>query len=246
MKKIAFSLMGFLFFVWVWPQRAYTQNAEEILRKVDQVLYASKDEQSHLKIILTDKNGRQSERQAVIKQKGNTMRLFRFTAPAADAGISFLSLPKNVMYLYLPAFGRERRIASHVRNQKFAGTDFSYDDMEAKLLEVKYDPVILKQDENKIILKLIPKPGVQSEYSKTELTLDAHYFYPVSVDYFDRTGRKIKHTDYIFKKIGNYWNAFKITMKDLRTGHQTQLVSTDVKYDQGLSDSDFSVRALTR
>ncbi len=246
MKKIALLLMGFFFCVWIWPQQAFTQNAEEILRKVDRVLYASKDEQSHLKIILTDKNGRQSERQAVIKQKGNTMRLFRFTAPAADAGISFLSLPKNVMYLYLPAFGRERRIASHVRNQKFAGTDFSYDDMEAKLLEMKYDPVILKQDENQITLKLTPKPGVQSEYSKTELTLDAHHFYPVSVNYFDRTGRKIKHTDYSFKKTGNYWNAYKITMKDLQNGHQTQLISSGVKYDQGLPDSDFSVRALTR
>lgn len=246
MNKFVLSLLGCCFFVWVSPSLTFAQNAKEILQKVDQVLYAAKDEQSHLKIILTDKNGRQSERQAVIKQKGNTMRLFRFTAPAADAGIAFLSLPTNVMYLYLPAFGRERRIASHIRNQKFAGTDFSYDDMEAKLLEEKYSSALIKQDENEIMLKLTPKPDVQSVYSKTILTLDAHQYYPIWVDYFDRTGRKIKHTDYCFKKTGNYWSAYKITMKDLRTGHQTQLISTDVKYDQGLPDSDFSVRALIR
>jgi len=57
--------------------------------------------------------------------------MFRFTAPASQAGIAFLSLPNDVMYMYLPAFGKERRIASSAKNQNFAGTDFSYDDMES-------------------------------------------------------------------------------------------------------------------
>jgi hypothetical protein len=65
-------------------------------------------------------------------RKDRTNGCFALPSPASEAGIAFLSLPDDLMYLYMPAFGRERRIASHVKNQSFAGTDFSYEDMEAR------------------------------------------------------------------------------------------------------------------
>ncbi|MCD4678217.1 MAG: outer membrane lipoprotein-sorting protein, partial [Desulfobacula sp.] len=106
-----------------------SQDANEILQNVDKVLYSARDQQNTVTIILIDKDGDESISGADVIQKGNDMRLFRFTSPASQAGIAFLSLANDVMYIYMPAFGKERRIASHVKNQKFAGTDFSYDDM---------------------------------------------------------------------------------------------------------------------
>ncbi len=111
---------------------ANAQDAITILKKMDNVLYAPKDLTGTHKIILIDKNGKQETREAYIKQKGNDKRIMRFTSPASQAGIAVLSLPNDIMYLYLPAFGKERRISSSVKNQNFAGTDFSYDDMESK------------------------------------------------------------------------------------------------------------------
>jgi len=32
------------------------------------------------------------------------------------------------MWLYLPAIGRERRIASHMTGDSFMGTDFTYEE----------------------------------------------------------------------------------------------------------------------
>ncbi len=47
------------------------------------------------------------------------------------------------------------------------------------------------------------------------------------------------------KKIQGYWTVLSSTMYDLETGHKTSLVTSKIKYDQGLPDSLFSQRALS-
>ncbi|HPM92800.1 MAG TPA: hypothetical protein PKZ74_08310, partial [Bacteroidales bacterium] len=79
----------------------FSQTASEVLRKADDVMYAPKDQKAAVKIILTDKKSNTQERAAQYIQKGSEMRLFKFTAPASQQGIAFLSLPDDVMYLYL-------------------------------------------------------------------------------------------------------------------------------------------------
>ena len=223
---------------------ANAQSANEVLQEVDKVLYSAKDQQNKVTIQLIDKNGKESTRKADVIQKGNDMRLFRFTAPTSQAGIAFLSLPKDVMYIYMPAFGKERRIASHVKNQNFAGTDFSYDDMEAKLLSSKYDPEIIDQNNETYTLKLTPKPDLRTDYSKQLMKVNKQNFYPVTNEYYDKGGKKAKEAIYTFEKIGNYWSSKEILMKDLKKRHSTKMIVSDVIYDQGLSDDEFTVRKL--
>ena len=220
------------------------QDASEILQKLDKVLYSAKDQQNNITIILIDKSGDESKREAAVIQKGNDKRLFRFTSPASQAGIAFLSLPKDVMYLYMPAYGKERRIASHVKNQKFAGTDFSYDDMEAKLFSQKYDAEIIEQDNEAYTLKLVPKPGTKTDISKQVMKINKQDFYPITAEYYDRGGKKFKEATYQYEKVGNYWSSKEILMKDLKRNHSTKMIVSDVIYDQGLSDDEFSVRRL--
>ena len=64
------------------------------------------------------------------------------------------------------------------------------------------------------------------------------------MDYYDKGNYKIKQATYQFEKIGNYWNAKEILMTDLKKNHKTKMLMTDVKYDQGLTDDDFTVRKL--
>ncbi len=242
MKTIRFSLLVFAL-LFMMARQANAQDAQEILKKMDEVLYAPKDMTSKIKIVLIDKSGRQKTREANMMQKGTEMRLFRFTAPASQAGIATLSLPHDVMYLYLPSYGKERRISTSVKSQKFAGTDFSYDDMEAKPLTEKYTPKLIRTEKDYYVLELIPK-SPKSEYSKEVVQVDKTNFYPIHSDYYDKGGNKIKEADYQFEKIGKYWNTKLITMTDLRKNHKTKMMSTDVKYDTGLSDDEFTVRKL--
>ena len=223
---------------------AKAQDANEILQNVDEVLYSAKDQQNKVTIILIDKDGDESTSGANVIQKGNDMRLFRFTSPSSQAGIAFLSLPKDVMYIYMPAFGKERRIASHVKNQKFAGTDFSYDDMEAKLFTLKFDPELIAQDDETFTLKLVPKPGLKTDYSKQVMKVNKQNFYPESTEYYNKGNKKVKEATYQFEKVGDYWNPKEIMMKDLKKNHATKMIVSEVVYDQGLSDDEFTVRKL--
>ena len=244
MKKIQILGLVSAIILFTGLINASAQSAIEVLQEVDKVLYSAKDQQNKVTIQLIDKNGKESTRKADVIQKGNDMRLFRFTAPTSQAGIAFLSLPKDVMYIYMPAFGKERRIASHVKNQSFAGTDFSYDDMEAKLLSSKYDPEIIDQDNETYTLKLIPKPDLKTDYSKQLMKVNRQNFYLVTNEYYDKGGKKAKEATYTFEKIGNYWSSKEILMKDLKKNHSTKMIVSDVIYDQGISDDEFTVRKL--
>lgn len=218
------------------------QDVLTIVKNMDHVLYAPSDMTASNKIVLIDKKGKQETREATIKQKGTDTRITRFTAPASQAGISVLSLPNDVMYLYLPAFGKERRISSSVKNQNFAGTDFSYDDMEPKPYADKYDPKLLKTEGNTYVVEL--KPKGRSDYSKVVVYINKTNYYPERMEYFDKGNNKVKESTYSFEKKGKYWNAREIKMVDIRKQHTTTMLMSDVKYDTGLTDDEFTVRRL--
>jgi len=221
---------------------ANAQDANTILKKMDEVMYSPKDLTGKNKIILIDKSGKQEIREATVQQKGNDKRMFRFTAPSSQAGIAVLSLPNDVMYLYLPAFGKERRIATSAKNQNFAGTDFSYDDMESKPYSDKYNSKLLKTEANVFIIELTPK--VQSDYSKIIVNINKTNYYPEIMEFYDKGNTKIKEAKYTFNKVDNYWNAKEIEMTDLKKNHKTKMQMSDTRYDTGLADDDFTVRKL--
>jgi outer membrane lipoprotein-sorting protein len=222
---------------------AQQPDATAILKKLDKVMFSAKDMTARTKIILIDKNGKQKIREAEMKQKGTDKRLFRFTAPASQAGIATLSLPDDVMYVYMPAYGKERRISSSVKSQKFAGTDFSYDDMEAKEYSSKYSAKYLRTEGNLYVLELTPV-SKKSTYLKLIIKIDKVNYYPTYTAFYDKGNHKIKEAKYTFKKIGKYWNASVVEMKDLKKNHRTKMIMSDVKYDSGLSDDIFTVRNL--
>ena len=237
------SVLTIVLFLYTGIFYANAQDANTILKKMDDVMYSPKDMTGKTKIILIDKAGKQKTREANIIQKGNDKRIFRFTAPASQAGIAVLSLPNDVMYLYMPAFGKERRISSSVKNQNFAGTDFSYDDMESKPYSEKYTPKLTKTEGNVYILELSPK-SPKSAYSRLIVKVHKTNYYPTYMEYYDKGKKKTKKATYKFKKIGKYWNAEEIEMTDLRKNHKTKMLMSDVKYDTGLTDDEFTVRKL--
>ncbi|MCX7863381.1 MAG: outer membrane lipoprotein-sorting protein [Bacteroidales bacterium] len=231
----------------LWAITSVAQNASEVLKKMDDAIYAPKDQSISIKMTVYDKNGKTSVREATTMQKGNNKRIFRFTSPASQAGIGILSLPDDVMYLYMPAYEKERRIASSAKNQGFAGTDFSYDDMESKSYAEKYDAISVKTEGNDYVLELKPKPTHKTDYTKLIITLGKDNYYPKKVQYFDKTNNQIKELNNSkIEKKGNYWVATVFEMKDLRKGTKTVMEFTSVKYDSGLSDDEFTVRKLTQ
>jgi outer membrane lipoprotein-sorting protein len=242
MKKVKILVLVSALFL-LQGFNANAQDANTILKKMDDVMFSSKDMTGKQKIILIDKAGKEKYREATIKQKGTNMRMFVFTSPASQEGIAFLSLPGDIMYLYLPAFGKERRIATSAKNQNFAGTDFTYEDMESKSYYDNYTPKLLGTEANAYVLELIPK-SKKSSYSKLIVKIHKTDYYPIGMICYDKGNNKTKIAKYTFKKVGEYWRLFEVEMTDLKKNHKTKMQMYDAKYDTGLSDDEFTIRKL--
>ncbi len=221
--------------------------AVQILQKTDDVINAPKDQDLKIKLILTDKKGKEKTREMSMIQKGADKRLVKFLSPAAQKGISFLSLPDDVMYLYLPSFKKVRRIASHVKNTKFAGTDFTYEDMEAIRYSSKYIPKFIKKDGEYYVLELTPKEGIKTDYSRLMMWIRTDNFYLTKMEHYNRGNKLFKiMTRNNIEQVNGYWIAKESEMNDLKAKHKTKMIIDSVKFDSAFSDNIFSKRNLSK
>jgi outer membrane lipoprotein-sorting protein len=220
------------------------QNAATLLQNMDNLMSAPKDRQGIIEITLTGKNEKEKVREAIMLQKGKDKKLYRYTKPENQAGIATLSLPDDVMWLYMPAFGNPKKISLLAKSQSFTGTDFSYEDMDSKTYSERYDPVLVQpQSGESYVLELKPKSD-KSKYSKIVLYLNKQYYYPVKMDYYDKNEVLFKTATYKYLKSGGYWYAEEVLMKDLKQDHSTLIKMKEVKFDNGLKDEDFAVEKM--
>ena len=243
MKLFNRSVIMFLVFSTVCVFKTYSQDPVSILWKVDKVIFAPKDKQGKVKMILTDKSGSEKIREAVMMQKGINKKLYRYTQPESQAGVATLTLPGDETWLYMPAFGKPKKIDLLAKSQAFTGTDFSYEDMEPRTYSDRFIPKLLEAKDTEYVLELTPK-SAHSEYSKVIAHIHKVNSYPILLEYFDKQNKKIKEATYVYEKIGSFWNAKEVTMTDLRKSHSTRTLMTDVKFDQGLPDDLFTVEKL--
>ena len=225
----------------------FAQDAQSIVAKADEVANAPKDQTATMKMILIDKDGNEKVRETTFLQKGSEKRIMRFTSPADQKGIAFLSLPDDVQYLYMPAFHKVRRIASHVKNTKFAGTDFTYDDLSSFEYAKQYVAKQVSDDDTYWVMELTPKPDVEKDYGKLIMSIRKDNYYPAKIDYYDKGGnlwKKMERRN--IEKIEKYWFAKEIEIKDLKEEHGTKMILADVKFDTGISDKTFTQRYLKR
>ena len=222
---------------------SYSQDAAQILARMDQVLFAPKDKQGKVLIITRDKKGEEKVREAMMYQKGNDRKLYRYTKPESQAGIATLSLPGDVMWLYMPAFGKPKKISILARSQAFNNTDFSLEDMANVPYSERYTAMLTGTDGDAFLITLVAGAS-KSNYSKIEALVSKEYGYPLKMDYFDIQGKKIKTSVHKYEKTGKYWNATEVVMTDLEKEHSTKIVLSEMKFDQGLPDDMFLVEKL--
>ncbi|MCE5301386.1 MAG: outer membrane lipoprotein-sorting protein [Spirochaetia bacterium] len=246
MKRLSAVVLSFLLLC-CCTVFAAAESPEQVLKNIDAVVGAPKDQNVKLKIMLVDRAGKVNIREMQQYQKGTEMRLAKFLSPADQKGIGFLSLPNDVMYLYQPAFKKVRAIASHVKNTKFAGTDFTYEDLQSFNMSEKWKVKNMTEKDGMYVLELELKEGKTSDYSKIVITARTDDNFPVKTELFDRTGKACKTlVRENVEKIGGYLIAKSMTMEDLKTGHKTTMEIVEQKYDTGLSDDMFTERFLAK
>ena len=222
-----------------------SQDGTDLLKKMDNIIFAPKDKQANVKIVITNTSKEDKVREAVLYQKGPDKKVYRYTKPESQAGVATLSLPDDVMWMYMPAYENPKKISLLAKSQAFTGTDFAYEDIPIQPYSLRYSSQFLKLEATTYALELIPLSD-KSNYSKLIVFIDKTNYYPVKMEYYDKSGTKQKEAVYKYSKIGKYWNADEVTMSDLKKKSSTTISMSDVKFDQGLPDDLFTVEKFMK
>lgn len=242
MNKIKTLLLLIICFACVAPAQA--QSAASILRSMDELMSAPNDKSAAVKIILTDKSGKEKIREAEMKQKGPYKKLYRYTKPEKQAGTATLSLPGDIIWYFMPALNKAIKVTLLSKSQAFTGTDFSYEDMSGSSYSERFTPSVLpSSDPNIQQLALMPK-SMKSSYSKIIVYLDKTNSYPLKMEYFDQDKTYFKNAVYKYKKKGKYWYAEEVLMTNLKKNHSTKILLTEIEFDKGISDDVFTIENL--
>ncbi len=180
--------------------------------------------------------------------KGIDRQVIHFTAPGDVAGMKVLleSGEADTLYLYLPEFAKVRRVAAHMQNQGFMGSEMQLSDMVVALAPF-YDAKLKGTEGAKTILELTPKAGKETAYPKIELTIDGTKGGVTKLLYFDASGAQVRQQlrdEWI--KVDGKLMPTKISMLNVKTGDVTVIKLSDIQVNQGLGDDIFSRRALLR
>jgi hypothetical protein len=232
---------------WYASGQAWALDGTAVLNKVDDMEYSASDSTAVVKMELIDQDGTSSIRKLQMFQKGNNKRLIKFLEPADVKGMAFLDSGEDKMYLYLPAMHKIRRIAGHVKNDSFAGTDFSFDDLSSERFSSR---VLVKQateSAEHYTLELVPRPDSKSHYGKLVMRVRKSDFLFDQLDFYDKTGavwKKMVRKDFrpACKSVQSYWAQ----IEDVKKQHRTRNLVESIECDKGLSDKFFSKRQLKR
>jgi outer membrane lipoprotein-sorting protein len=180
----------------------------------------------------------------IVRLKGDK-RLTEFTAPADMKGTKVLILSTTQTYVYLPAFGKVRRVASSVSDQGFMGMTFSPDDF-ITIFSPQYTATIAADSPAEMKLVAVAKAGQTPAYAKVEFTIAKDRFLATEVKYFNAAGTNVKtevRTGYTCE--GNICTPSEQTMTDnTKNGVWTKMTRKAWRVNVDLSDDMFSKRAL--
>ena len=239
--------------------------AREIMQKVND-RDEGDNQTSDMEMILIDKhkNKRIRRLKSFRKDRGkDTLSLLFFLSPADVKNTGFLTYDYDAsgkdddQWLYLPALGKTKRIASSDKSGSFMGSDFNYSDLTEPDLE-DYDYKLLKQSEK---VKGVDTWRIQSTprrpevadktgYSKSVLWVRKDNFMVIrSVRWVYKSSRRKFFQVKKLEKIDGIWVATEmqtVTKQGKRTVHSTILRFKNVKFNQNLKDRMFTTRRLEK
>ena len=209
-------------------------------------------------MILRNKRGDESRRKLRVKtlekQGDGDMSLTIFDTPRDQKGTALLTHThkdrSDDQWLYLPALKRVKKIASKNKSGPFVGSEFAFEDMSAQEVE-KYKYKWLRDEtlegQECFVIERYPVDK-NSGYTRHVAWIDKAEYRTIQVEFYDRKKsllKTLKMTEYAKFK-DKFWQPLNLSMQNHQTGKSTELLMSNVSYQTGLKESDFSKNSLKR
>ncbi|MFH1130299.1 MAG: outer membrane lipoprotein-sorting protein [Pseudomonadota bacterium] len=220
---------------------------EEVMKKLDAAQVRAEDQIILFEMVVNDPSGKSRRVTMKVHNKGER-RLVEFLAPGDVKGMKVLTLFRENMYVYLPAYRKIRRIANHARDQTIIGSDYTYDDMATATYGGLYTTKFLSEDKDHWKILATLKPGKTAPYEKIQFTINKGKKYPTELLFYNKKGAHVKtETRVNYDCKGEVCVAKIMKMVDhTRNNHWTTIELQNWEVNTGYSENVFSLRNLAR
>lgn len=263
MRKIV--LMGFIF-AFVGSSTGATEkntpagattDAQEILARLqDTFFYAGLDMKVKVTMELMAPGGARRTRVLTMLRKndGRDQKYFMYFHEPGDVRGTALLVWKypnedDDRWIFVPAINMVRRIAARDSRSSFVGSDFNYEDVSGRDLSLDAHALVREEklgDTDCYVVESVPK--APADFTKKISWIDKKTYLPMKEEYYDahRTLARVFTADKV-ESIGGgmaYPTVVKRTMKNIASGHATEVSFAEVAYDVGLGDEVFAEQSL--
>jgi len=242
------------------PQKA----GVEIMEKEQQAFYSQgKDMKAEIRMELITATGEKRTRVLTMlrwndpKSKNQKYFLY-FREPADVRSMTFMvwkySGKESDRWIYVPAVDLVRRIAARDARSSFVGSDFTYEEISGRNISADAHSLLREEKlggRNCYVVESVPKEPI--DYVKRVSWIDKTTFLPLKEEYYDVQNQlaRVFTADKIEEVAAaedrerkSFPTVTKRTMKNLKTGHRTEVTFTSVSYNVGLQDNIFTERYL--
>jgi len=218
-----------------------------------------RDARLAMRMRLFDRQGRVRERALTLlalRSAAGDRTLIRFTAPNDIKGTGFLVWEHpnadDERFLFLPALGRARRIASDESQGSFVGSDFTYEDIGGR--EFDEYTYTLADENASWTSPQGPRPAYRLESRRKDSSVEfprvvslvlKDSFVVVQADVYNRRNEKQKvYTVKRLEQVQGIWTVLESVMTNDLDRTRTELVVDKIAYNTGLTEAAFTRREL--
>lgn len=233
-------------------------DVQTIVNKANIVAYYQGDDgKATVQMKIIDKQGHVREREFNILRKdiqdGGDQNYFVYFQRPADVRRMTYMVHKHAAvdrdddrWLYMPALDLVKRIAASDKRTSFVGSDFLYEDVSGRSLELDTHELIETTDDV-FVVKNVPKNPGLVEFSYYNVYIDRKTFMPMKMEYYDKSTGELYRVieSQKVETIEGFPTVTKSVVHNLKTGGKTEMEFTKVDYNIGLGDI-FEERYLRR
>jgi hypothetical protein len=251
---------------WLWmiaallPLQALAISGEEVMKESQAAfLYPGKDFKARVVMKLINKEGQARVRELTMLRKnagaalGEQKYFMYFFQPADVKDMTFMinkyPARDDDRWMFIPAINMVKRIAAQDKRSSFVGSDFTYEDVSGR--DIEDDNHVIEREEKVgnrdcYVVRSTPK-GADADFGHKLTWVDKASFLPLKEEQYDKRGAPYKQfTADELAEVKGFPTVVRRTMRNLQTGHRTEVAYVKTDYNLGLEESLFSERFLRR
>ncbi len=232
-----------------WSVRAAAPPADgdALVAAMDRVHTAAQDQYFEYDLVTEEAGKAPRGLKFAVTINAKKWRHVEFLEPGDVKGMRVLTLDTSRIWLWLPAFKKVRKMASHARTTSFMGTAMSSEDGSVVTYGDLYAARVVGEDASGWRVECSRREGAEISYPRLVFELRRDNGLPAVIHYFNDRGQEVKtELRQAYECRAGLCAARAHVITDHARGLKTTMVRRVWRTNQGVEDAHFTVRALQR